>query len=415
MYQDLLVEGIKPWANLYVNSVQLQEGAQNGYILTSDSEGNAMWEPGSGSGDVNSVTAGDGTIAIGGTSANPTVEATGAFGSKNITTTGKITTGTFELKTSPTSGYVLTSDGSGNGTWQAAGGAVSSVTAADGTMAITPTTGSVTAAATGAFGSKAISTNAAFSCDAHQIASDGNGNFYIGNSGTMSDAPIQLFGTTGAGTSAGNINMTGALNVGRGLQTGTGADGDGCSFDNGDINTDGQGNIKMLGHIQAIPQDGLAAFICPTGANSPGISWVTDNEVPYDSPVISWTSNTSGTPFSMDQLIQVDDIMTPAGFLVASSRTTATATSGVVTCNGSSGIITTVSLTAVAGGFETLTINNAYYTVGQVIQITTQYDGTQGNVFTNISSTTNGQIILALQNVGLTTLNAPANIHFSIN
>ncbi len=42
--------------------------------------------------------------------------------STGVVVTGKTTTDTFKLTTSPTNNYVLTSDGSGNGTWQAASG-----------------------------------------------------------------------------------------------------------------------------------------------------------------------------------------------------------------------------------------------------------------------------------------------------
>lgn len=42
-------------------------------------------------------------------------------GLKDVTASGKTTTATFQMTTTPTNGYVLTSDASGNGTWQAAG------------------------------------------------------------------------------------------------------------------------------------------------------------------------------------------------------------------------------------------------------------------------------------------------------
>ena len=50
--------------------------------------------------------------------------ATVNLGSNALTTTGKGSFGTFQLGTSTTSGYVLTADASGNGTWQAAAGGV---------------------------------------------------------------------------------------------------------------------------------------------------------------------------------------------------------------------------------------------------------------------------------------------------
>jgi hypothetical protein len=45
-YEDLLAPGTKPWATLYLNAVQLQEGATPGYFLTcADSSGSAIWAP----------------------------------------------------------------------------------------------------------------------------------------------------------------------------------------------------------------------------------------------------------------------------------------------------------------------------------------------------------------------------------
>lgn len=44
-----------------------------------------------------------------------------------IYSNGLLSTSTFQLRTSPTNGYVLTTDGSGNGTWQTVGAVVSSV------------------------------------------------------------------------------------------------------------------------------------------------------------------------------------------------------------------------------------------------------------------------------------------------
>ncbi len=46
MYQDLLAEGTKPWANLYINSIQLQSSPVEGDVLTcQDEKGTAAWAP----------------------------------------------------------------------------------------------------------------------------------------------------------------------------------------------------------------------------------------------------------------------------------------------------------------------------------------------------------------------------------
>lgn len=78
-----------------------------------------------------------GTYRSGGTDAI-TLLATGV-----ATFTGKVTAPSLQITTSPTSGYVLTSDATGNATWQAAPGGGSGIT-----RSVTVTSGSYTAGST---------------------------------------------------------------------------------------------------------------------------------------------------------------------------------------------------------------------------------------------------------------------------
>ena len=114
-----LAETKNPLFPVVTPEFQLPTGAVTGYILScSDSKGHGEWvSSGSIGGLVDSVTAGDSSILIGGSPSNPTVEATGNFTGKTVTA-DEVVTPELKLTTSPTAGYVLTSDASGVGSWQ---------------------------------------------------------------------------------------------------------------------------------------------------------------------------------------------------------------------------------------------------------------------------------------------------------
>jgi hypothetical protein len=86
---------------------QMTNGASGGALLTADASGNATWA----------------TPIWSRTGADPRFNFTGNLGigttspSEKLDVSGKIKTTTFQLTTSPTSGYILKSDASGNATW----------------------------------------------------------------------------------------------------------------------------------------------------------------------------------------------------------------------------------------------------------------------------------------------------------
>jgi hypothetical protein len=81
-----------PLVDLQAKSITIPTGAAVGKVLTcTDSSGHSQWETGGGGGGVASVTAGDATITVGGTPTNPTIEASGNFLTKPITTGGLLT------------------------------------------------------------------------------------------------------------------------------------------------------------------------------------------------------------------------------------------------------------------------------------------------------------------------------------
>lgn len=94
---QLLSPNPKAWEDINVNGVQaynlqLLQPTGIGYIPISDALGNLTLTAPGGGHFVESVTAGDASILIGGTAANPTVAATGNFLAKAITTSNNITT-----------------------------------------------------------------------------------------------------------------------------------------------------------------------------------------------------------------------------------------------------------------------------------------------------------------------------------
>ncbi len=100
--------------------IQITTGAANGYILTSDTAGNATWQAPSGGSDNDWTVSGNdlystptGNVGIGTTTP-----------STKLDVNGKTKTAQLQITTGATDGYVLTSDAAGNATWQvSAGGA----------------------------------------------------------------------------------------------------------------------------------------------------------------------------------------------------------------------------------------------------------------------------------------------------
>jgi hypothetical protein len=108
-----------------------------GQVLATD--GNlTFWETVEGvSGTVSSVFGRTGAIlAVSGD--YDVTKITGAAPLASPTFTGIVITPALRITTSPTSGYVLTSDGSGNATWQASSGAVTSIFTRTGAVVATP-------------------------------------------------------------------------------------------------------------------------------------------------------------------------------------------------------------------------------------------------------------------------------------
>ncbi|MBN1541415.1 hypothetical protein JW992_04655, partial [candidate division KSB1 bacterium] len=130
------VAGTTKTAELQVTTNPVQ-----GYALVATSTGMAQWNQVSTPGLANDAVTSDkiapltilnsdvsATAAIAGTKISPN------FGSQNITTTGKTTTGTFQMTGgTPAVGKVLVSDATGNASWQnVANGDITSVTAGNG-------------------------------------------------------------------------------------------------------------------------------------------------------------------------------------------------------------------------------------------------------------------------------------------
>lgn len=118
-------------------------------------------------------------------------EVTGAAPLASPTFTGTVITPALRVTTSPTSGYVLTSDGSGNATWQAAsgGGGGTSISNGGGSVSIngsgavsiSPNTGQNTTVASGQF----ILPNGSSGTLAQAFASETNTGWYWRTGGTI--------------------------------------------------------------------------------------------------------------------------------------------------------------------------------------------------------------------------------------
>jgi fibronectin-binding autotransporter adhesin len=245
---------------------------------------------------VNTLSAVDASISVGGTAIARTVAATGAFGTNAISTsgpvtftggesvTGGLTTDILKVTTGAVNGDVLVSDASGNLTYKtlATAGAVTSVTAGDATISIGGTASAPTVAATGNFLSKPISTSGAatftggesvtggLSTDTLQVTtgavngdvlvSDASGNLTyksIATAGavtsvTAADATILIGGSATAPTVAatGNflakpISTTGGEMITGGATIDTLTVTGSSSLDNGGILTNGAGSMNF--------------------------------------------------------------------------------------------------------------------------------------------------------------------------
>ena len=99
------------------NSLKLRYSPQAGYVLTSNATGEGSWQPATGGHwqtGTGSIYYNDGKVGIG--TSSP---------SKKLDVNGTIKAAGFQLDDTPHSGYVLTSDVSGNGTWQPSTGGMS--------------------------------------------------------------------------------------------------------------------------------------------------------------------------------------------------------------------------------------------------------------------------------------------------
>ncbi len=184
------IGGVNEPSNIITKGFQLTTAPTSGFALISDALGNGTWRAVSGIGLVDSVTAGDATILIGGTTSNPTVEATGTFLTKNISTSGTLTSGaitapTITLTTGAVAGDVLVSNAGGLGTWTNIGtaGAVTSVTAGDATISIGGTSTAPTVEATGAFLTKNITTTGTVT-DAQELITNTTNQLVLGTTHT---------------------------------------------------------------------------------------------------------------------------------------------------------------------------------------------------------------------------------------
>ncbi|MBD3236821.1 MAG: hypothetical protein GF330_08965 [Candidatus Eisenbacteria bacterium] len=113
------VQGAVESDSIYTNaidaySLKLRHSPQAGHVLTSDADGNATWQAATcawedGTGD--NIHYDNGNVGIG-----------TAYPSARLDVLGTVKADGIKLVTSPAAGYVLTSDASGNGSWQPPGG-----------------------------------------------------------------------------------------------------------------------------------------------------------------------------------------------------------------------------------------------------------------------------------------------------
>ncbi len=108
--------------------IQIPTNAQTGYVLTTDGVGTGTWQPAPEGHWVSqygsSIHYSDGNVGIGVANPQAELDVNGEI-ECNTFWTNAIDANTLKLRNSPQAGYVLTSDASGNGTWQPSAGGLS--------------------------------------------------------------------------------------------------------------------------------------------------------------------------------------------------------------------------------------------------------------------------------------------------
>lgn len=352
--------------------------------------------------------------------------------------------GGMQLTKNATAGNVLTSDAKGNATWQAPTGGVSSISPGGG-IVITGTasvpiisvnqagltvhcatlicTGEVEGNSMGISGNVAmgsITNLGAFTSDPNPTAtfySDGSGNVHVN-----SLVSATTLSAGGGGQffvdSSGDVTALGTVNAGS------------ISSDGGLITTDGSGDLNVTGNLNAasaaIGNGGVTVGSGNTGPGAVGIIGATNSSglsfIPNAGSGFNWLLFAPALP-SIRNSWSLDDIKTATGFVVASSRASVTQVTSIntnVTCNGSTGIITTVSSTLGPASSTGFSLINSYFTsAAQVITFTMQYPatGTAGVPYVSIASVVAGsnQINITLSNLHASqALAHPVIIYFSI-
>ena len=222
-------------------------------------------------------------IADGFASLNAGLQVSGNTKTDTAQVTTKLTTAGFQLTASPTSGYVLTSDASGNGTWQAGGGGVSSV-ASDATIKVNgsasagPTTGAITLGASGVFGTTAITQSSG------SFTQSGTGGISTGGGVTASFVSV--------GASGGGITSTGGCNLSGGntLQGGTTISGaiTGDEIASASVAYSSTMSVTSNGNC------GVITITSVSQAASAGATLTVTNDTMTETSVIMLTLNTSG-------------------------------------------------------------------------------------------------------------------------
>ena len=256
-----------------------------------------------------------------------------------------------------TNSYVLTSDASGNATWQApsGGGGVTSVNAGDGTISLASgDTGAVLLEATGIFNGKNLSTTGTF--------------------------------TVGAST----------------------------SLDSGGITTDGQGDLLVGGYSYLSNGAQFAA------GQYNGLLFNAQQAPPNPQPANSYAIQGVATTNSINAIlddVKASTAYLVGSTRGATTQTTSITTS--VTVNGSSGQVTTVSSTLAAQTSIGFSIISSYFTSNsQIVQLTFQYGGTTGLPMVRIATLNAGSnaINVTLSNYHPSAaLNGNFVVHFSIS
>lgn len=101
-----------------MNGFNMPPGASDGYVLTSDVSGNGTWQAAAGSSDSDWVISGNNQYS--GVSGNVGIGTPAPI--EKLQVAGTVRMDGFQMPGGASNGYVLTSDGAGNGAWQAAAG-----------------------------------------------------------------------------------------------------------------------------------------------------------------------------------------------------------------------------------------------------------------------------------------------------